>query len=58
MAKFMIKKQACFLYKTSIKFNITLIQLAPNKDITLCEETCVKNISLIIDYKAFTTSLR
>ena len=57
-AKFMTKKQAYLLPKTPIKFNGIWIQLALNGNITLSQETCVRSISLIKNYKAFITSSR
>lgn len=57
-AKFIIKKQVCFLLQTYIKFNCILIQPMPNGDITSSHKTRVRGISLIKDYKAFTISFR
>lgn len=57
-AKFITKERACLLPKTLIKFNGTWIQLMPNSNITLSQETRVGGISLIKDYEACTTSSR
>lgn len=57
-ARFMTKKRVCLLPQMLIKFNSTWIQLMPNEDIILSQKTRVGGISLIKDYKAFTTSSR
>lgn len=57
-AKFMTKERACLLPQTPIKFNGTWIQLMPNGDITLSQETRVGGISLIKDHEASTTTSR
>ena len=57
-AEFMTKERACLSLQTPIKFNGTWIQLMPNRDMTLSQETRVGAISLIKDHKASTTSSR
>lgn len=58
IAKFMNKKRACLLFKIFIMFKSTWIHFAPNGDITLSHETCVRDISLIKHYKVSTTRLK
>lgn len=58
MANIIIKKTICFIFKTFIKFNGTLIQLALNGDILLSQETYIKAILLVKNQKALITSLK
>lgn len=57
-ANIMTKERAHLTPETPIKFNSTLIQLAPSGDIILSQETRVGGISLVKNHEASTTSSR
>ena len=57
-AKIMTKERTHLILETPIKFNGTMIRLAPSRDIMLTQETRVGSISLVKNHDASTTSSR
>ena len=57
-AKIMTKERTHLILETPIKFNGTMIRLAPSRDIMLSQETRVGGISLVKNHDASTTSSR
>ena len=57
-ANIMTKERTYLTLDTPIKFNGTMIRLAPSKDITLSQETRIGGVSLIKNYETSTTSSR